>query len=185
MIRHFLQGLDLFLRQIMQGIQQFYTKAAWPLGSSLQITQAFSYLRIWVCLVAFTSCLQAVVAFHMPSQTSKLECYAACMPMHTVPDMCWNQLRLWKMVVLMQRERVTHPKTARANAVARNGSLGAAVMKAHAIAVTEQPAAVIFVIIASPLDTFRTCVPSVICTASTLCSQHLCSFACQMNTLPA
>ena len=37
-------------------------------------------------------------------------------------------------------------------------------MKAQAMAVTEQPAAVIFVIIASPLETFSTVWPSVICT---------------------
>lgn len=36
-------------------------------------------------------------------------------------------------------------------------------MKAQAMAVTEHPAAVIFVIIASPLDTFSTVWPSVIC----------------------
>ena len=56
-----------------------------------------------------------------------------------------------------------HPKTARAKAVARKGSSGAAVMKAQAIAVTEHPVAVIFVIIASPLETFSTVWPSVIC----------------------
>ena len=36
-------------------------------------------------------------------------------------------------------------------------------MNAHATAVTAHPAAVIFVIIASPLDTFSTVWPSVIC----------------------
>lgn len=41
-------------------------------------------------------------------------------------------------------------------------------MKAHAIAVTEQPAAVIFVIIASPLQIFNTVRPSVTC-APLLC----------------
>lgn len=59
----------------------------------------------------------------------------------------------------------THPKTASAKAVARKGSPGAAVMKAQAMAVTAQPAAVIFVIIASPLETFSTVWPSVICTS--------------------
>lgn len=68
------------------------------------------------------------------------------------------------VVARLVKTMATHPKTARAKAVARNGSSGAAVMKAQAMAVTEQPAAVIFVIIASPLETFSTVWPSVICT---------------------
>ena len=41
-------------------------------------------------------------------------------------------------------------------------------MKAQATAVTEQPAAVILVISSTPLETFRTLLPSVICTPTEL-----------------
>lgn len=72
-------------------------------------------------------------------------------------------LAVSKAVVQRLHRREPHPKTARAKAVACKGSSGAAVMKAHAMAVTEQPAAVILVISASPLGTFSTVLPSVIC----------------------
>ncbi len=63
----------------------------------------------------------------------------------------------------LQADNETHPNIARAKAVASKGSSGAAVMKAHAIAVTEQPPAVILDIMACPLDTLITLLPSVIC----------------------
>ncbi len=65
-------------------------------------------------------------------------------------------------------QKHTYPKTARAKAVASKGCSGAAVIKAHATAVTEQPPAVIFVIMASPLETLTVLLPSVICTSGTL-----------------
>lgn len=57
----------------------------------------------------------------------------------------------------------THPKTARAAAVAVMASSGAAPTKPAINAVTEQPVAVIFGSMATPLSTANTTLPSVTC----------------------
>ena len=63
---------------------------------------------------------------------------------------------------------MTHPKTARADAVANKGFSGLHATKAAMIAVTLHPAAVIDVSKGTPLVTIRTRSPSVTCKA-----QHL------------